>query len=201
MTDERRKYQRLHLTKPVDGWFGEYPVRLLDVSALGARIETDEEIPIGARGLLRFFWRDRQLEIMAETIRTETDLAGLRFLDDSESLRELLATSATDLLRAQEANLRGDRARNILRDDETLTAASAGAAMLGYLQFSLENGVWIRRRVFIPEQPSEGFTVAASEPAEQIEMLCKTYEAGDAETRRMTRLFAELSVGKGKENA
>jgi hypothetical protein len=55
--DERRGFQRLLLTRPIDGWFGDWAVRLADVSATGALIDSDESIPLEARAILRFFWR------------------------------------------------------------------------------------------------------------------------------------------------
>jgi hypothetical protein len=55
--DERRRFQRLVLTQPIDGWLGDWPVRLEDVSATGALIDSDEPLPLEARALLRFFWR------------------------------------------------------------------------------------------------------------------------------------------------
>ena len=36
--------------------------------------------------------------------------------------------------------------------------------------------------------------LAAGEPDEQAAMLCRTYETGDAEARKLTRMLAELSV-------
>ena len=70
MTDERRVYQRLTLTEPIDGWFGDFAIRLIDVSATGALVEYDDPIPDDARALLRFFWRSREIEVLAETVRT-----------------------------------------------------------------------------------------------------------------------------------
>jgi len=36
--------------------------------------------------------------------------------------------------------------------------------------------------------------VLADESDEQIDLLCRTFESGDAESRSMTRMIAELSV-------
>ena len=46
----------------------------------------------------------------------------------------------------------------------------------------------------LPDQPENGFTVSAAEPDDQVELLCQTYESGDEESRRLTRLLAELSA-------
>jgi hypothetical protein len=198
---ERRIYQRLHLTKPLDAWFGDYSVQLRDVSASGALIETHEEIPVGSRALLRFWWQDNEIEIMAETVRNDFDQAGLHFTEDSQLLRDLISASARQVLLAQQANAQGERERNVIKGfqgDETLTAVSAGLGAKGYLVFIYENGAWKSHRALLPDQPDNGFTVAGGESPEHIALLCSTYEAGDEESRRMTRLLAELSAAGQK---
>jgi hypothetical protein len=192
VNDERRQFQRLTLTEPVDGWFGDFAVRLIDVSATGAQIETDEPLPSDARALLRFYWRGREVEITAETARTNQLRAGLRFVDDSEVLRELIALSAEELLRAYEANAAGDRSANVI-GDQTITAMRQTLGT-GYVTWTLQDGTWTSRHSLLPDQPLDGFTIAAGEPDEQAAMLCRTYETGDAEARKLTRMLAELSV-------
>jgi hypothetical protein len=194
VSDERRAYQRLTLVAPLDGWFGDFAVRLIDVSASGAQIEHDDPIPDDARGLLRFYWRGHEVEILAETARTiQSNRAGLRFLEDNDTLRGLLAASAADLVRALEANARGDRAANVI-GDETLTAAWRRPAS-GFVQWTFdEHGGWHAVYSSEPDQPEHGFTISAAEEDDQVEMLCRTYETGDDEARRLTRLLAELSV-------
>lgn len=68
----------------------------------------------------------------------------------------------------------------------------------GYVCYSLENGrSWRSKRTLDPTQPEDGFTISASEAKEQADMLCQAYRKGDAEERRMIRLFAELSIMEG----
>ena len=50
MIEERREFQRLNLTKPIDGWFGDFSVLVVEVSAGGAKLVHDEPIPMGSRG-------------------------------------------------------------------------------------------------------------------------------------------------------
>jgi len=64
----------------------------------------------------------------------------------------------------------------------------------GYLCFRLDARGWNKRRVFLPEQPPAGFTVARSTDGDELQRLCAVYEASDEEGRRLIRLFAELSV-------
>lgn len=194
MSDERREYQRLTLGQPLDGWFGDYAVRLLDVSAKAARIEHDEALPDQSRALLRFYWRDQEIEILAETVLgDELSRSRLAFLEDHAGLRQLIDETAAGVLRAQEANASGDRTANVIAGDATLTAASMVTGR-GFVTYTLHDGVWRRRASLLPDQPENGFTVSAGEPDEQIEMLCQTFAAGDEEARRVTRMLAELSV-------
>ncbi len=194
MFEERRQFQRLNLTKPVDGWFGDYSVVLVEVSANGVKIIHDEPIPNGARALLRFSWRGQDLELLAEIVRSEGARSAVSLIDESKILRDLIEASATEVLRAQEANALGDRARNVV-GEETLTAASAGVrASSGFLQYHFTADGWKCHRALLPDQPEDGFTVSANEAQEQIDLLCRTYETGDPEAKRMTRMIAELSV-------
>ncbi len=198
MTEERREFQRLHLTRPADGWFGDFQVRLVDVSAKGAFIESDDVIPADARALLRFFWRGNEVEIMSLTVRHADGRTGLTFLEHSELLNRLIEQSATEVLRAQEANAMGLREHNVISGDETLTAASAGVRLgKAFVTWTLsEDGAWSRHAALVPDQPENGFTVAASESPEQVDLLCSSYEVGDAEARRLIRMLAELSAAK-----
>ncbi len=86
MSDERRQFQRLQLDEPLDGWFGDYAVRLINVSATGALVQCDDEIPAGARALLRFFWRGHELELLSELSRSGQDGDGLAFVDDDTAM-------------------------------------------------------------------------------------------------------------------
>ena len=65
---------------------------------------------------------------------------GVRFLEESEPLRALIAMSAAEVLRALEANARGDRAANVV-GDETLTSAWR-TQVTGYVRWIFENDGW-----------------------------------------------------------
>lgn len=195
MSDDRRQFQRLSLSRALDGWFGDFAVRLVDVSATGALIEYADDIPFDARALLRFFWQDEEVEIMCEIVRHGDTESGLHFLESNSAIKRLIAHSAAEVLRAQYANAIGDREANRV-GDQTLTSASEGvnARAVPFVVCTLEENGWVRRPAMLPDQPLNGFTVGVHEPAEDIQLLCTTYETGNREARRLTRLFAELSV-------
>lgn len=190
--EERREFQRLALVEPLDGWFGDFSVRLIDVSSKGAQIEHDEVIPDDARALLRFYWRGAAVEVLAETRRSGDSRSGLQFVEENDVLRTLIAASATEIVLALEANARGDRSANVV-GDETVTAAWRSQAS-GFVRWTFGPDGWASARCLDPGQPADGFTIAAREPEDQVALLCRTYESGDSEARRMTRLLAELST-------
>jgi hypothetical protein len=100
-----------------------------------------------------------------------------------------------EIVRAQIANATGDRLHNIV-GDATLTAASDLEPTDAFVSLRLGANGWKRRRSLLPDQPEDGFTVRASVPPDEIELLCLTYETGDEEARRLTRLMAQLSVSR-----
>ena len=176
---ERREFQRLHLTRPADGWFGDFAVRLLDVSAKGGLIEHDDETPAALVGWFVLLERDRGRDHGRDHPRRRRPLRP-EFLEKSEVLMDLIAESATQVLRAQEANARGLREENVVSGDETLMAASAGARGLitGFTVWRLgEDGQWKKSSSLLADQPEDGFTVAAGEPAEQVDLLQRNYES------------------------
>ena len=192
--DERRQFQRLNLTRPIDGWFSDHPVLIVEVSASGAKIVHDDPITRNSRGLLRFPWRGKDVEILSQITRTEGARSGVHFLEHNAALMQMITDSASEVLRAQQANAAGDRERNVV-GDETLTAVSAAIRVSsGFLQYRLTTDGWKCHRVLLPDQPEDGFTVSANETQEQIDLLCSTYESGDEEAKRMTRMIAEVSV-------
>jgi len=50
--------------------------------------------------------------------------------------------------------------------------------------------------VLLPDQPEDGFTVSANEAQDQIDLLCRTYEGGDADAKNMTRMIAGLTINR-----
>jgi len=194
--EERRSFDRLNLTKPIDGTFGDFAVMVVEVSVGGAKIVHDDPIKKGATSLLRFEWRGHKLVVLAQLTRSEGARSGLHFLEHNDILVALVNEWAAEVLTAQQANADGDREANVVGEG-TLTAASAGArAMAGFLQYHLTPSGWKCHRALLPDQPEDGFTVSANESQEQIDLLCRTYEGGDAEAKKMTRMIAGLSINR-----
>ena len=195
---ERRKQERLHLVKPIEARFGNYTVRILDLSTSGARIETDDDIAKGTSGILRFAWRKEQVEVTAAIVRAGEGDEGLKFTEESGVVRRLISEANAEIRRAQAANALGLREQNVIDGDQTLTAASAAARSLvkGFIVWTWDGKEWTSRKAQTSDQPTDGFTVAAAESFEQVEQLRKSYEAGDEEGRNLIRRLASLSVSK-----
>ena len=189
MSEERRAYQRLNLTEPVDGAFGGVPLRIVEVSARGVLALVGEPLRRGSWGVLRFEWRGESVEADAAVVWCEEGRAGFRLDDIPIVLRALLEASVTELLRAQEREV-AEHAPIVEVEQARFPEADV------FYVYTFEDGVWNRRTSLLPDQPANGFTIAPAESPDNIDLLCRTFERGDAETRRLTRLFAELSVSR-----
>ena len=196
--DERREFQRLRLDPPVAATFAGAPVSLAEIGVLGARIVHDDAVP-DARGELRFDFRGEEIAMRCDVVRTVDRQgrreSGVRFLaavgESGDRLRAMLGQIVAGVL-----SDRHDSSGTLLkmrRVDGDRTVRGSDASFISY---RLESGGWKRRSVFLPEQPSTGFTVARGEDADEMRRLCEVYEASEEEGRRLIRLFAELSVSR-----
>ena len=191
--DERREFQRLHLDAPIEGTFGSAPVLVNEVGILGARIHHDQPLE-SPRADLRFTFEGHPIAMRCEAVRTIGAESGLRFLaaleDSGDRLRDMLARLVTTALDDRHENsITRLKVRRQVDGDKTVRGTDAH-----FISYRFEEGGWKKRHVFLPEQPSIGFTVARGEDAEEMRRLCEVYEASDDEGRRLIRLFAELSV-------
>ncbi len=119
-----RRVQRLELIVPIRGTLGELPVRLLNLSLYGARIEHASPIPVGSRRRLTLHGSS-SLSIDVEITRCSLEHlvpgskdesiyhSGLSFFDPAgtafESLKQLLVDLLMRAMRQWKANARGVR--------------------------------------------------------------------------------------------
>lgn len=195
--EERREFQRLRLVEPVAGKLGEIPVLILEIGVLGARVSHRD--PLRDQFCeLRFMHGSDKIAMKCEVVRTfksdHEQQSGIRFLaaidDSGDKLRSMLAQLVThefEVRRMMPHSMPGHP--GAVDGDRTVRGADAA-----FLCYRLDDGKWHKRRVFLPEQPATGFTVARSEDNTEMQRLCHVYEASDEEGRRLIRLFAELSV-------
>lgn len=205
---DRREFQRLKLLKPILGTVNGQGALILDVGVGGAFIEHYGQASPGDQFRLGFVWERATVEFDCEVrrsfvVRVASDESkvshtGARFVQpvgDSEVLLEkMIASFISRILEAQRANARGERG---LSHGEAILARLGDAQRMrarGCVTHSLVDGKWSVTRGDSPNQPEDGFTVAAFEDEEEIQMLRDAYETADAEGRRLIRLIADLSA-------
>lgn len=207
-SDERRKFQRLKLTKPILASLDGENALVLDIGMSGALVEHYGTPDPGDKLILAFRWQGTEVEFVCEVARSTiareatggkyaVSHTGLHFkkaIDNSiERLQDLMATFVGRVLAAQKANAAGEH-----RDTAPTILEQLGGARRsrthGYVSFRLKGDSWWRIPTSSPEQPGDGFTVAAHEDEEEVETLCRTYESADEEGRQLIRLVAELSA-------
>ncbi len=194
--DERREFQRLGLNPAIAGSLDSIPVSILEIGILGARVHHDTTPPADSAEL-SFTHGGKDIALRCELVRTVGTETGLRFVaavgESGDRLREMLGNLVTIEL-SMRRNISREGIGPTIDGDKTIRGKDAM-----YLCYRLDGGVWSRRRVFLPEQPKLGFTIARGEDSEEIQRLCRVYQASDDEGRRLIRLFAELSVSEALE--
>jgi hypothetical protein len=207
VANDRREFQRLRLAKPILALMDGQNALILDIGIAGAYIEHYGALPPGARFKLLFRWQRADVELLCEVRRARVvrgggdnlsvvSHSGVQFIeaigDADARLNDMMATFVGRVLAAQRANASGKP-----EESEALSLAQLGGARRartrGWVSFRLVDGVWRRALATSATQPPDGFTVAAYEDEDELASLCETYEAADAEGRRLIRLLAELS--------
>lgn len=205
---ERRRYGRVRPVQRLRGTVGAVPIYVVDISMNGVRVAHQEPIPAGAAPvMLRFEWDGRTVTLQCQVSRTRVEreaksqfdkvlmhsgLAIVTILPASrELLRDLIANCVTRALDEQVANAKGVPA---------IAAQSFQSGRQGeeFIRCELFSSTWRRTKTRVPEQPSQGFTVSADEDPSKVDMLCRAYEAGDADGRKLIRTFAALSISKSE---
>lgn len=153
--------------------------------------------------MLEFDWDGQHLRFRCDVVRMETHRleapqrkeisyhSGVEWLEaaasSQEILREIVERHVERALDEQRANALGIPAA-------APRSYQSATRRRGYLRCRFRQGTWQREPTSDPSQPLDGFTISAEERAEQVEMLCETYELADREGRDMIRAMAEISV-------
>jgi hypothetical protein len=203
--DDRRSYGRVTPVQRIRGTVGKAVVVVLDVSIAGARVAHQDPLPpIGGTSVLTFDWEGRHFSAPCEVRRTKVEKqartefekslyhTGLFLQTDAASekiLRDIVANAVARALDEQKANANG------------IPAIAAQSFQTGkgddFVRYELRSGKWTQTATRESRQPhGEGFTISASETETKAAMLCRAYESGDADGRRLIRTFAALSISK-----
>jgi hypothetical protein len=203
--DERRQYGRVTPVKRIRGSVGGVVVFVLDVSLAGARVAHQDPLPpVGGESVLKFEWEGHHFSAKCEVRRTRTERpaksqfekplyhSGLFLTVEpfhEKTLRDIVAESVARAMDEQKANANG------------IPAIAAQSFQTGkgdeFVRYDLRGGTWTQNPTRDSRQPhGEGFTISASESPAKVKMLCRAYESGDADGRRLIRTFAALSISK-----
>jgi hypothetical protein len=205
--DDRRRFGRVTPMQRIRGMVGNVIVYVLDVSIAGARVAHQDALPpAGGMSTLTFEWEGRRFSSACEVRRTKLEKeAASRFekplyhsglllnVNDAVAaaiLRDMVQRCVIRAIDEQKANAKG------------IPAAAAQSFQTGkaddLLRCELRGGAWTKTATREKHQPVEGFTISATENAAKVAMLCRAYESGDADGRKLIRTFAALSISKSE---
>lgn len=210
--NDRRRFQRIKLARPILGALDRDSALILDIGLGGAYIEHHGRKKTGQPVTLAFRWQGEELSFPAEVIHSRVvrvaedgkqDIAqsGITFVKPAgaslEKLQAMMATFVGRILAAQRANANAD----LDQGGEILyqLGDARRSRSRGYLAYLWDGRSWTCRHTLVSDQPRSGFTVAAYEDEDELETLCRAYEAADEEGRRLIRLVAELSANSKRD--
>ena len=202
---DRRRFQRLKLARPILGTVDTESALILDIGLGGAYVEHHGTRRVDDTVMLAFRWQNEDITLRSEIARTRivgdnVSQSGIYFVESRgqniDRLQNMMATFVGRILAAQRANANADV------DQTSAILYQLGDARRsrsrGFVAYLFDGKSWTCRPTQMPDQPRSGFTVAAYEDEDEVEMLCRTYEAADEEGQRLIRLVAELSANTVK---
>src|SRR5688500_11320158 len=122
-SSNRRKFERIRLSQPVQGAVGSQSVVVRDLSILGCGLEHHLPLEVGSKVKLVFPWQGASILIESSVIRCKLERSlgdhdlnvyksGLRFHATAGEpigiLRDMIVSQVSRALDAQKANARGD---------------------------------------------------------------------------------------------
>ncbi len=205
--DERRQSGRVTPVHRIRGAMANVVVYVLDVSLAGVRVAHQDPLPaVGGTAKLVFEWEGRRFSGTAEVRRTKVEKAPKTKYDKPlyhSGLFIVNKDAASDLIIRDIIKSCIERAEDEQRANaEGIPAVAASSFQTGkgenFIRCELRPSGWVKSDTKDPQQPMNGFTVSASETPHKIAMLCRTWEIGDTEARRLIRTFAALSISKSE---
>jgi hypothetical protein len=169
-------------------------VLVLELGLGGAKFEHDQRMDIGRRGRLACadlvataVVRHSILLPARHGVVFQTGVAFERLEPaQSEALFRILIAEAQDQVKEWESNLGG-----IGWKPSTIRRSAVAQRFLA-LHYT-ESG-WEKAISSDPNQPLDGITVVNDIPADELRVLCRTYEEGDASERELLRKMATLAI-------
>jgi len=208
MDRERRKAERSTLPDPLPVRIGSTTGRVVDLSMIGARVEHEDKLTVGAlvdlelQGV-RLKGRVARSEISGRKGGTLVYQSGVHFPELDSEASGVIAS----ILRG------GDEARPAPEPEPPAAVAPApspappaqrgGGSMflpvddeetMPYIMLRFRDSRWSKHYTATPQQPDDGLTISRDQ-AKEIDMLQRTYETADPETRRMMRIAMAAQLG------
>jgi len=170
--------------------------RIIDLSTAGARVEHDEKLTVGSLVELdvqgtKIKGRVARSEISGRKGGALVYQSGIHFPElDAAATRAISALLGTEEKPAQSA-------------PPPPAPASSGGSMflpvddeetMPYIMLRFRESRWSKHYTATPQQPEDGLTISRDQ-AKEIDMLQRTYETADPETRRMMRIAMAAQLG------
>ena len=205
MDQDRRAAPRHLAPNDVAAEISGIPIRLLDLSLVGAKAEHRERFPLDSVKLT-LKWQGRAVTFpvrvaRSEIVRRESEqliyATGLYFVDLNSEAEGLIASLLQDPKPAVPQDVMTTEIKSM---DDTWTRQVRLVRHeldehLPYAQFRLTPEGWIKDYVASPAQPKDGFTILRER--HDFHELQRTFEVADDDTRRMMQVALESALLKG----
>jgi len=188
--EQKRNAERLPLDTPIEGTASGVAVRIVELSAIGCRIEHREKISLNSTTRLRFTWKARPVDLTAKVARQQL-MPGMVFSSGLQFAKSLEA--APEVIRDIVQSLTVEDLPDHVADVTTGPFEAVTDLPDPFVECSFVGGLWHKRSVPSIKHPLEGFTTVAADE-DELDMLCKTYEYADPDTRRLIRISLELAA-------
>lgn len=204
MDGDRRAAPRHLVPEGVTATVSGVPVKLLELSLVGAKVEHRERFTLTAPQLT-IRWHGKAMAVPVRAARSQiigrSDadliyLTGLAFLEADEAAREVLASILED---PQSPPTEPADAPPTPAMDDTFTRQVQLLRYelddhLPYAQFRLTPQGWEKDYSDDPAQPEDGFTIERER--HDFDELQRAFEAADPDTRRMMQVALESQLAK-----
>ena len=210
---ERRRAARIEVRAGIAASVGGVTVRLLDLSAIGARLEHEERFTLAAPRL-DITWDRQTVSIPLKVARSEivgrrenhlVYQSGVQFTSVDSVAESVIAlilrgeSGAPEPPAAPSPRPPAPAPQRESFDDSWVRQVSLlkeeSEDDLPYAQFRLTPTGWVKSYVGTPAQPSDGFTISRDD--RDFHELQRTFETADPDTRRMMQIALESKLGTG----
>jgi hypothetical protein len=189
-----RQTPRVVLRKPRQGRFGEETVLVLELGLAGAKFEHGTRLAIGSRAtfICGPVITDGEVRhsILLPSRTGVVHHTGVAFPEltasQQQQLHQLLIDEAQEQVQEWEANLEGLAWRP--------KPAPKSVVVRRYICLRKTPDGWVRTITVDPNQPLDGVAVPDDTSATELELLRRTYDAGDKTTRELMRRMAMVGI-------